>query len=110
MRKLIFGLFIAVLPALGLAAGSTVPLDSFESDHSDKASLQRGAATFTNYCMGCHSMEYARYKRVAEDLEIPDELYEENLIFTGDRDKDQAMFLAKLGYVGDDGGQCGNGA
>ena len=83
MRKLIFGLFIAVLPALGLAAGSTVPLDSFESDHSDKASLQRGAALFTNYCMGCHSMEYARYKRVADDLEIPDELYEENLIFTG---------------------------
>jgi len=83
MRKLIFGLFIAVLPALGLAAGSTVPLDSFESDHADKASLQRGAALFTNYCMGCHSMEYARYKRVADDLEIPDELFEENLIFTG---------------------------
>ncbi|WP_373001000.1 cytochrome c1 [Marinobacter sp.] len=83
MRKLIFGLFIAVLPALGLAAGSTVPLDSFESDHSDKASLQRGAALFTNYCMGCHSMEFARYKRVSDDLEIPAELYEENLIFTG---------------------------
>jgi ubiquinol-cytochrome c reductase cytochrome c1 subunit len=83
MRKLIFGLFIAILPALGLAAGPTVPLDSFESDHADKASLQRGAALFTNYCMGCHSMEYARYKRVSEDLEIPAELFEENLIFTG---------------------------
>lgn len=83
MRKLIFGLFIAVLPALGLAAGAGAPLDPMEPDHTDKASLQRGVALFTNYCMGCHSMEYARYKRVAEDLEIPVELYEENLIFTG---------------------------
>jgi ubiquinol-cytochrome c reductase cytochrome c1 subunit len=33
--------------------------------------------------MGCHSLEYARYKRVAEDLEIPEDLYKENLIFTG---------------------------
>lgn len=84
MRKLIFGLFIALLPALGLAAGGgAVSLDAFESDHSDKASLQRGVATFTNYCMSCHSMEYARYKRVANDLEIPEALYKENLIFTG---------------------------
>src|SRR5690554_572001 len=83
MRKLIFGLFIAILPALGLAAGAAVPLDPMEPDHTNKESLQRGAALFTNYCMGCHSMEYARYKRVSDDLEIPAELYEENLIFTG---------------------------
>ncbi|MCS5563619.1 cytochrome c1 [Marinobacter sp.] len=83
MRKLIFGLFIAIVPALGFAAGSAVQLDHIETDHTNKASLQRGAALFTNYCMGCHSMEYARYKRVSDDLEIPAELYEENLIFTG---------------------------
>lgn len=83
MRKLIFGLFIAILPALGLAAAPAVELDTMEPDHTNKASLQRGAALFTNYCMGCHSMEYARYKRVSEDLGIPQELYEENLIFTG---------------------------
>ena len=56
MKKLIVGLFIALLPALGLAAGAAVPLDHMEPDHTDKASLQRGAALFTNYCMGCHSM------------------------------------------------------
>lgn len=83
MRKLIFGLFIVFLPALALAAGPTVPLDPMEPDHTNKASLQRGAALFTNYCMACHSMEYARYKRVADDLNIPPELFEENLIFTG---------------------------
>ena len=83
MRKLIFGLFIAILPALGLAAGPSGPLDPMKPDHTNKVSLQRGVALFTNYCMGCHSMEYARYKRVSDDLEIPAELYEENLIFTG---------------------------
>ncbi|MDF0752184.1 cytochrome c1 [Marinobacter sp. 71-i] len=83
MRKLIIGLFIAILPALGLAAAPSVTLDTMEPDHTNKESLQRGAALFTNYCMGCHSMEYARYMRVAEDLGIPDDIYEENLIFTG---------------------------
>jgi len=83
MRKLIFGLFIAILPALGLAAGAAGPLDAMEPDHTNKQSLQRGAALFTNYCMGCHSAEFARYKRVSDDLEIPASLYEENLIFTG---------------------------
>lgn len=83
MRKLTFALLIAFLPALSLAAGPSVALDPMEPDHTNKQSLQRGAALFTNYCMGCHSAEYARYKRVAEDTDIPVELYEENLIFTG---------------------------
>ena len=83
MRKLILGLVFAILPAVGLAAGGGAPLDQMEPDHTNKESLQRGAALFTNYCMGCHSMEYARYKRVADDTGIPDKLYEENLIFTG---------------------------
>lgn len=83
MKKLILGLFMVIMPALGLAAGGAVPLDHIKTDHTDKASLQRGVAMFTNYCMGCHSMEYARYKRVADDLEIPVDLYTENLIFTG---------------------------
>jgi ubiquinol-cytochrome c reductase cytochrome c1 subunit len=31
--------------------------------------------------MGCHSMEHARYNRVAQDLDIPEELMMENLVF-----------------------------
>ena len=34
-----------------------------------------------NYCLVCHSMKYARYKRVAEDVEITLEVFKENLIF-----------------------------
>jgi len=31
--------------------------------------------------MGCHSLQYSRYNRVAEDLGIPEDLYEANLKF-----------------------------
>ncbi|MBL6811273.1 MAG: cytochrome c1 [SAR86 cluster bacterium] len=59
--------------------------DYFEADVSDKASLQRGLSTYMNYCYGCHSLNYSRYKRVAEDLLIPLEMYENNLIFDGSK-------------------------
>lgn len=63
------------------AAGSSVPLDSANNDLHDTSSLQRGAKLFTNYCLGCHSMQYQRYERVAEDLSIPKSLMMEHLVF-----------------------------
>lgn len=82
MKKIIFAV-LTLLPSLVFAAGGAVALDKANYDLSDKASLQRGAATFMNYCAGCHSTQYQRYNRVAADLEIPEELMKENLIFTG---------------------------
>jgi cytochrome c1 len=55
--------------------------DSAEVDPTDIASLQRGAQIYMNYCLGCHSLKFARYKRVSEDLEIPLDMFQENLIF-----------------------------
>jgi ubiquinol-cytochrome c reductase cytochrome b subunit len=37
-----------------------------------------------NYCMGCHSLQYARYNRVAADLGIPEDLFQANLMFDPD--------------------------
>lgn len=51
-------------------------------DLNNKASLQRGAALFINYCSGCHSLKYLRYEQLAQDLAIPTELVKNNLIFT----------------------------
>ena len=53
----------------------------FKADHTDKASLQKGAKLYMNYCYGCHSLKYARYNRVARDLEIPEDLFQDNLMF-----------------------------
>ncbi len=82
MKRIIFAV-LALLPGLVLASGGGFPLDKAEYDLSDKASLQRGAATFMNYCAGCHSTQYQRYNRVAADIGIPDDLMKENLVFTG---------------------------
>ncbi len=79
--KKIFALIAAFVPAIALAAGGNVHLDEHRTDLHDTASLQRGAQVFANYCMGCHSMEHARYNRVAKDLGIPEELMMENLVF-----------------------------
>ncbi len=74
-----------LMPVLGWGAESaTYPNDEIEIDWDDKASMQRGARTFVNYCMSCHSAAYSRFDRVGKDLGIPDELVLENLIFTTD--------------------------
>lgn len=58
----------------------TMPCDQVELDIENKDSLQNGAKVFMNYCMGCHSLKYARYNRVAADLGIPEDLMLGNII------------------------------
>jgi cytochrome c1 len=86
MKKLISVFLLSIVaPLTAVAAGSGYPLDEMNPNVSNKASLQRGAQTFMNYCMGCHEMQYSRYERVADDLNIPHDLVLENLIFDGSK-------------------------
>jgi len=48
----------------------------------NKASLQRGAKYFINYCSGCHSLKYMRMSTMAKDLGIEEEVFSKNLIFS----------------------------
>ncbi len=50
---------------------------------SDKVSLQRGAQLYFNYCAGCHSLQYMRYARMADDLGLSEEEVTKYLNFTG---------------------------
>ncbi|MGQ4880329.1 cytochrome c1 [Billgrantia sp. LNSP4103-1] len=84
MKKQLFALLFALVPFTALAAGGESVPYSMTPDLHDKASLQRGMQLFVNYCMGCHSLEHQRFARAAEDLEVPQELIEENLIFSSD--------------------------
>ncbi len=68
--------------ATAIAAGVGVHLDHAPVDVSNKASLQRGAKLFVNYCQGCHSAQYSRYSRVGKDLGLNTLQVEDNLIFT----------------------------
>lgn len=74
-----------LFPGLVLAAGSSFPLDHAEYDLTDKASLQKGAQLFNNYCLGCHQMQYQRYQRSFADLGIPNDLGQQYLQFTGEK-------------------------
>ena len=81
MTKLrFFALLLALVPAIGLAAGPTVDLENSGTDLNDKASLQRGAGLYMNYCAGCHALSLHRYSRVASDLDLPPELVEQYLV------------------------------
>lgn len=83
----LFFVLMTVLPIKAVASSGgfdcgSIPCDTFEADLTDKPSLQRGAKWFVNYCMGCHSAQYSRYGRVADDLGIPYDLMMENLVFS----------------------------
>ena len=55
--------------------------DQFKYSLNDMESLQSGASTFMNYCYGCHSLQYSRWGRVATDLQIPEEIFFDTLVF-----------------------------
>ena len=55
------------------------------NDVSDMASVQRGARNFVSYCLGCHSLKYERWSRLAQDLGVPPRLLQQDLLPPGDK-------------------------
>jgi ubiquinol-cytochrome c reductase cytochrome c1 subunit len=85
MRKLIIASVMALLPMLSQAAGGGVHLEKAKVDITDQASLQRGAQTFVNYCLSCHSAAFQRYNRMAEDIGLTEEQLKENLMLASEK-------------------------
>jgi ubiquinol-cytochrome c reductase cytochrome c1 subunit len=88
MRTLIYALFIGLMSIASstvIAASGGIHLDKVEVDLADKASLQRGAKTFINYCLSCHQAAYMRYNRMAKDLGMTEEQVKQNLMFASDK-------------------------
>ena len=98
MRTKLLVLAAALAPVATFAAGGELHLDAANVDVTNKASLQRGAANFVNYCLGCHSAQYVRYNRMAADIGITEQQLIDNLMFTGERPHD----LMKIGINRDD--------
>jgi ubiquinol-cytochrome c reductase cytochrome c1 subunit len=75
-------IFVALLAAPGIAgAAESVHLEPAGININNPESLQNGAKVFVNYCLSCHSADYMRYKRLAEDLGLSEELVMDNLVF-----------------------------
>jgi len=85
MRSFVFAFIVSLFSAQAMAASEGVHLDHADIDITDKASLQRGAKTFVNYCLSCHSASYMRYNRMAKDLGLTDDQVTNNLMFASDK-------------------------
>ncbi|NCF73542.1 MAG: cytochrome c1 [Gammaproteobacteria bacterium] len=71
--------------APGFAAGGGAQMEHADIDPDNINSLQRGAANFMNYCSGCHSAQYVRYKTIGNDLDLSDEMLVDNLMFNAEK-------------------------
>jgi len=74
-------LTLLVITAPVLASGGGA-LEHANVNIRDTAATQRGARLFVNYCLSCHSAGYMRYNRLAEDLNLDEDLVMENLVFS----------------------------
>jgi ubiquinol-cytochrome c reductase cytochrome c1 subunit len=87
MRFALVLLSCLLAPAAAVAKGAG-GLMHYEADLSDRASLQRGARIFVNYCLSCHSASYMRFNRIGLDLGIPEPVLKANLMFGTDKPGD----------------------
>lgn len=83
MIKRLLPLLFLVLGTAAIAADPGVKLLQSGANILDQTSLQRGAQLYFNYCASCHSLQYQRYSRMAEDLGLSEEQVTQYLNFTG---------------------------
>ena len=70
------------LPGFSALAAGDAHIEHSGANVLDKASLQRGAKWYVNYCLGCHSLSYMRYNRMAADLQLSEAEMMQNLVFS----------------------------
>lgn len=79
---LLFAVFLLPLSSVTVLAAGGAGVEHSGANINDTASLQRGAKWYVNYCLGCHSISYMRYNRMAEDLDLTEDMVMENLVFS----------------------------
>jgi ubiquinol-cytochrome c reductase cytochrome c1 subunit len=82
MKKFLLAVLLAPLTVLAASGGAR--LDHSPHNPRDLVSLQAGARTYVNYCLGCHSLQYMRYDSLMQ-IGVPEAALKENLMFTADK-------------------------
>ena len=92
---------VSLLLSMAAFAAGGGDLQQAGTDLEDKASLQRGAALYMNYCSGCHSLKYVRYARIGEDLGLTEDEVQANLNLNGGKIGDHviAPMTAEMGVA-----------
>ena len=82
--KKIYVMTLGLLMFSGMvnAAGDAYIGERVQTNIRSIDSLRNGAQTYMNYCMGCHSMAYQRYNRVADDLGLTEAEMMNGLVLT----------------------------
>jgi ubiquinol-cytochrome c reductase cytochrome c1 subunit len=89
MKELLAIFMLAAVPFTSQGAGGgDHPLQAANIDVSNHAAIQRGAKMFVNYCMGCHSAKYVRYKQLTK-VGLSEDVIKRNLMFGGGKIGDQ---------------------
>ena len=81
MKKIIIFILLLIQSSF-IFASEEVYLEKAPIDLSDQPSLQKGARTFINYCLNCHSAKYMRYNKLL-DIGLSKKDIKENFLFTG---------------------------
>jgi len=79
---LLFAALLLPVASFTVSAAGGAGIEHSGANINDTASLQRGAKWYVNYCLGCHSISYMRYNRLAEDLNLNEDMVMQNLVFT----------------------------
>jgi ubiquinol-cytochrome c reductase cytochrome c1 subunit len=87
----LFAFFAGLLLSASAVAAGGGPLQQAGTDLGNRASLQRGAQLYMNYCSGCHSLKYMRYSRMAEDFGLTEDDVMQNLNLTGAKFGEQVL-------------------
>ncbi|TNC99677.1 MAG: ubiquinol-cytochrome c reductase cytochrome c1 subunit [Gallionellaceae bacterium] len=84
IKKIGMLVLLCAVPAMAIASGAGVHLDTAPVNLKDQASLQRGAKLFTSRCLACHAASYMRYNRLTDigmseeqikkELELPEDV------------------------------------
>ena len=75
-------LILLLIQSSFVLASEEIHLEKAPIDLSDQPSLQKGARTFINYCLNCHSAKYMRYNKLL-DIGLSKKDIKDNLLFTG---------------------------
>ncbi|HUQ75302.1 MAG TPA: cytochrome c1 [Burkholderiales bacterium] len=82
MKDFLIALLLAPIVAAASEAGYR--LDRSPHDPRDLVSLQSGARTYMNYCLGCHGMQYMRYDGL-KHIGLSEAQIRDNLMFTAEK-------------------------
>ncbi|WP_026285563.1 cytochrome c1 [Vreelandella zhanjiangensis] len=94
MKHLWIVVCFLLMPIMAVGGQGGRELRSGAPDLQDQASLQNGLKLYVNYCLGCHTLSYQRFSRTANDLNIPQALMEDAVMFSSAAAFDDPMHNA----------------